>query len=92
MNKSKRGEDLLMEMVSPPKEKKSKEAGRQDTDDDDKKVGLDMEQLAERYQENVKPEELHAEPIPMPELASENVVSELPATESAVKRWSRKSR
>ena len=78
-----------MEMVSPPKTEKSKEARRPGTDDHDTKAGLDIEQLADSHQGNMKPEELHAEPIPMPELAAIHVVSELPATEAAVKRLSR---
>lgn len=79
-----------MDIVSPPKDAMSKEKGRLSTNDDDKKAGLDIEQMAERCQVDMEPEELHAEPIPMPELASVHVVSELPATEFGVKRWSRR--
>ena len=98
MDGQKRGEDLLMDIVSSPKESEgsasndaaAEEPTKPPTYDDVKKAGLDLEQQQAGLAMIQEPEELHAEPIPMPELASVHVVSELPANESAVKRWSRK--
>ena len=98
MDGQKRGEDLLMDIVSSPKESKgsasndaaAEEPNKPPTYDDVKKAGLDLEQQHTPLATNQEPGELHGEERPMPELASVHVVSELPATESALKRWSRK--
>lgn len=98
MDGHKRGEDLLMDIVSSPKESAgsasndgaAEEPTKPPTYDDVKKAGLDLEQQHTPLATHQEPGELHGEERPMPELASVQVVSELPATESAVKRWSRK--